>query len=107
MNSTGTESIGLDSVSAPDHKLLTSGLARTLSLFLSIVFCLALLMFPQWVIHDGASPGHGPLLLGMLGMAAGFVHGVGYIPRNRFFRIVLGPLTAWILIPLGSWLILS
>jgi predicted membrane protein len=31
----------------------------------------------------------------MCGMAAGYVHGVGFMPRNRLLRIAFGPLAAW------------
>jgi predicted membrane protein len=31
-------------------------------------------------------------------MAAGFVHGVGYVPTNPLVRLALGPLIAWLLL---------
>jgi predicted membrane protein len=29
-------------------------------------------------------------------MSAGFVHGIGFVPRNNILRIVLGPVAAWL-----------
>jgi predicted membrane protein len=44
---------------------------------------------------DGSPLGHGVLTLVMWGLSAGFVHGVGFVPRNRILRALLGPLVAW------------
>jgi predicted membrane protein len=92
-------------MSAPG-RMLHSGPARMLSFLMASVFCLGLVFFPQLIIRDGAAPNHWALVLGALGMAAGFVHGVGFVPRKTFFKILLGPLAAWVLMPLGSWLML-
>ena len=84
-------------------RLLNSGPARALSFFAAGVFCLALVLFPQWVIDQGRPPHHGLLLLGLWGMAAGFVHGVGFVPRHRVLRAALGPLAAWLLIGFSAF----
>ncbi|MEE4293017.1 MAG: cyd operon YbgE family protein [Xanthomonadales bacterium] len=96
---------GQGGMSAPG-RMLHSGPARMLSFLMASVFCLGLVFFPQLIIRDGAAPNHWALVLGALGMAAGFVHGVGFVPRKTFFKILLGPLAAWVLMPLGSWLML-
>jgi predicted membrane protein len=41
------------------------------------------------------------LTLIMWGMSAGFVHGVGFVPRNRVLRVLLGPVIAWLWMGLG------
>lgn len=78
-----------------------------LSFSMAAAFCLVLVVYPQLIIRDGAAPNHGALLLGLIGMAAGFVHGVGFVPYRTFFKILLGPLAAWILMPLGTCLMLN
>ena len=88
-------------------RLLDSGPARALSFLAATVFCLALIGFPQLVIADGRPPHHGLLLLGLWGMAAGFVHGVGFVPRNVAARWMLGPIAAWSLLGISAPLILS
>ena len=45
---------------------------------------------------DGSAISHGMLSLVMWGMSAGFVHGIGFVPRNRMVRIVFSPLVAWL-----------
>lgn len=74
---------------------LYSGVARTFSLILALTICLAILGLPQLVVSENGSVDHGWLTILMWGMSAGFVHGVGFVPRNRVLRIVLGPLVAW------------
>jgi predicted membrane protein len=76
---------------------LYSGFACLLSLVMAILLSLWLILFPQSIITDGQAPSHWLLLLCMWGIAGGFVHGVGYVPRNDFLRIVLGPIVAWLL----------
>ena len=50
---------------------------------------------------DGSPINHGVLMLIMWGMSAGFVHGVGFVPRNAVLRVVLGPVIAWLLMGVG------
>jgi len=39
----------------------------------------------------------------MWGMSAGFVHGVGFVPRNRLLRLLLGAAAAWALMGVGLY----
>lgn len=84
-----------------------TGPARFVSFTAAALFCLVIVLYPQLLVRYGGPPNHGALVLGLLGMAAGFVHGVGFEPRRPLFRILLGPLTAWLLLPLGTWLLLG
>lgn len=82
----------------PQPAVLYSGFVRLLSLVMAILLSLWLILFPQSIITDGQAPSHWLLLLCMWGIAGGFVHGVGFVPRNAFLQIVLGPIVAWLLI---------
>jgi predicted membrane protein len=42
----------------------------------------------------------------MLGVSAGFVHGVGFVPESKLWRFLFGPWLAWALMSLGLWLFL-
>lgn len=88
-------------------RLLYSGPLRSLSFLAASVFCLAVLLFPQLLIDAGQSPNHGALTLGLWGMAAGFVHGVGFVPRHVVARLALGPVAAWVLLLTGSLLLFN
>jgi predicted membrane protein len=76
--------------------------ARLLSLGLALFLSGAILLYPKGV----ADVGHGLLALVMWGISAGFVHGVGFVPESRVWRVGLGPWTAWILMGLGLWFFL-
>lgn len=86
-------------------RTLYGGPFRSLSLLAASAFCLAVLFFPQLLIEGGRSPNHGALVLGLWGMAAGFVHGVGFVPRHVLARLALGPIAAWGLLLVGSLLL--
>jgi predicted membrane protein len=88
-------------------RVLYSGPLRSLSLLAASVFCLAVLLFPQLLIDGGQPPNHGALVLGLWGMAAGFVHGVGFVPHHILARLALGPIAAWVLLIAGSLLLFN
>jgi predicted membrane protein len=73
---------------------------------ISLAAALALMALATLLPHglataDGSPINHGALMLIMWGMSAGFVHGVGFIPRNRVLRVALGPVIAWLLMGVG------
>ena len=67
--------------------------ARLLSLLLASALSGVMLVAPPLLVGDHVS--HGLLMLLMWGIAAGFVHGVGYVPVHRIWRLLLGPLAGW------------
>ena len=77
------------------HSALYGGLARALSLAISLAISVSVMAWPILVVSADGSVNHGWLSMLMWGMAAGFVHGVGFVPRNRLLRVVLGPIAAW------------
>jgi cyd operon protein YbgE len=81
----------------PDHSPLYSGQARTLSLLLALAISVGVLAWPHLVMRDDGGVDHRWVSLLLWGMAAGFVHGVGFVPRNRLLRQLLGPVAAWAL----------
>lgn len=72
-----------------------SGWAHALSLCIALAISVCLLIWPALAVSAAGHVDHGWLTLLMWGMAAGFVHGVGFIPRNRLLRVVFGPMVAW------------
>lgn len=61
-----------------------------------------------WIFADPrafAHAGHGLLSLVMLGVSAGFVHGVGFVPQARVWRLAFSPWLAWALMGAGLWLL--
>jgi cyd operon protein YbgE len=76
--------------------------ARAVSFVAALALMLLVTLAPRALtVEDGSPLGHGTLALIMWGLSAGFVHGVGFVPRNAALRLALGPLAAWPLMALG------
>lgn len=80
---------------------LDSSLARGMLLFAAAGLALAVTIYPRGLMQDGVALNHDLLSVLMWGMSAGFVHGVGFDPSNRWLRVLLGPVVAWPLLLLG------
>jgi len=79
------------------NRWLDMGWARALSLLAAFGLMLLVTLLPRGLtVEDGSPLGHGVLAPIMWGMSAGFVHGVGFVPRNRILRVLLGPVVAWL-----------
>jgi predicted membrane protein len=84
------------------NRWLDTGWARGISLLTALGLMMLVTLFPRGLtVEDGSPLGHGVLSLIMWGLSAGFVHGVGFVPRNRVLRVVLGPVAAWLLMGVG------
>lgn len=79
--------------------------ARLLSLTLALVLSGLVLVYPGVIAETAASLRHGALSLLFWGVATGFVHGVGFVPRMNLWRAVFHPLLGWALMAGGvAWL---
>lgn len=87
-------------VPTPGHGAYAAPL-RVVSLLLALATSSLILAYPQALAHAG----HGLLSLVMLGVSAGFVHGVGFVPVHRVWRYLFSPWVAWSLMGTGLWLI--
>ena len=107
MTAPKTDSRGADRrPNSPRPELLYTGPARLVSLMTAGALSLLLTLFPQAVMQDGQAPGHAALMLCMWGLAGGFVHGVGFVPRNPVLQVLLGPHAAWLLMLGGTFSLL-
>jgi cyd operon protein YbgE len=79
------------------HGFLYSKIARHFSFLLAAMLSLLILIYPRFLASSAEQLNHGLLSLWMWGIAAGFIHGVGYIPRLKVWRVLFGPLFAWLL----------
>ncbi|MBI5918697.1 MAG: cyd operon YbgE family protein [Nitrosomonadales bacterium] len=70
---------------------------RMVSLLLALGVSGTILTYPTALGHAE----HWLLMLVMWGTSAGFVHGVGFKPEHRLWRILLGPWAAWTLLAIG------
>ena len=73
-------------------------MTRTVSLLLSLAASAVLTVAPFLIARQMTPAGHAILPVLLLGISAGFVHGLGYVPRLFFMRALATPLFAWPLI---------
>ena len=77
--------------------ILNSGLARGISLVSALALMILVTVLPRGLAApDGSPVSHGLLALIMWGMSAGFVYGIGFVPRNVVLRMAFGPIAAWL-----------
>ncbi len=69
--------------------------ARTFSLTLSSLLALIVAVFPALLSRQTGIPTLAVLPVLLLGIAGGFVHGVGIRPRGLAGSIIFGPWAAW------------
>ena len=86
----------------PAHNGIYATLPRMFSLLMAFALAGLILTYPRAFAHAG----HGLLTLVMLGVSAGFVHGVGFVPQHKVWRILFGPWVAWPLQAAGLLLFL-
>ncbi len=75
--------------------------SQFISLLMAIATTALLFIYPRAVATSISEVNHGLLSLVMLGVAAGFIHGVGFVPRMIIWRIVFNPLVGWLLMTTG------
>jgi len=79
----------------PKPQSLYTGAARLVSLLTAGGLSAVLMLAPQTVAQTGQPPDRLLLMLCMWGIAAGFVHGVGFVPHKPLWRAVFSPVAAW------------
>jgi cyd operon protein YbgE len=77
------------------------------SFVLAVALAVLILVYPGVIAESAADVRHGLLSLMMWGMAAGFVHGVGFVPRAVPWRVLFHPALGWPLMLGGLGLIVS
>ena len=82
---------------------LYAGWARTLSLLAALGLSGLLLAVPHVVASETMNIDHGLLSLCLWGISAGFVHGVGYVPEMKIWRLVFSPYIGWPLMLVCGW----
>ncbi len=81
--------------------------SRLVSLLLAIALSVLLLAYPRAVAASLSEVNHALLSLVMWGIAIGFIHGVGFVPRMIVWRIVFNPFIGWPLLATALLSIIS
>ena len=80
---------------------------RLVSLLLAATLALGLIAYPYAIGREMTPLAHAILPLMLLGTSGGFVHGLGYEPEHRLWRILFGPAVAWPLMIGGAAALLA
>lgn len=80
---------------------LQCGYSRAVSLLLATPLTLIFLIHPAVMLDADGHYSHRLIMLSMLGISSGFIHGVGFDPQSRLWRSVFHPLLGWLLMGLG------
>lgn len=82
--------------------------SRRLALILAAALSMLITAWPGALVSEQGPMDHGLMSLLMLGIAAGFVYGVGYRPEARLWRWLFGPLPALGLMAAGLlWMLVA
>jgi predicted membrane protein len=68
---------------------------RAISLAMAVAVTITLLGFPYIMGRSMTPVVHALLPLLLMATSGAFVHGLGYIPEGRWWRVILGPPVIW------------
>ena len=80
-------------------------IARAVSLTAALAITVTVLVFPRLIALDMHTVPHGWLVLLMFGMSFGYVHGIGFVPQNKYLQTLFSPIIAWPVMTLGAWMV--
>lgn len=80
-------------------------MARAVSLTAALAITVTVLVFPRLIALDIHTVPHGWLVLLMFGMSFGYVHGIGFVPQNKYLKTLFSPIIAWPVMALGAWMV--
>lgn len=79
-------------------------LAMTVSFLLALPLAAILLVHPALMLDAQGNYNHSLLMLVMIGISGGFIHGVGFIPKFWLWKWLFSPYIAWPLMVLGYYI---
>jgi predicted membrane protein len=79
--------------------------SRSLSLVLAVGVSSTLLFFPYLLGSPPSPRVHALLPVLFFGVSGAWVHGLGFVPRRRVWRILFGPIVAWPAVAISGLLI--
>jgi predicted membrane protein len=79
-----------------------AGATRVASFTAALAATLVLMLFPFLLRGVPDAKLHAALPVIMLGIAGGFVYGIGFTPDNALLRMLFGPWCCWTLMVVGA-----
>lgn len=78
-------------------------LMKIMSFMLATPLAAVMMVHPSLMLDEQGHYSHPMLMLVMLGISAGFIHGVGFVPRFWLWRLLFSPYIGWPLMMIGYW----
>lgn len=80
--------------------------AMIISFLMALPLATILLIHPSLMLDASGHYSHRAMMLIMIGISGGFIHGVGFIPRYWIWKYLFSPFVAWPLMIYGyyTWL---
>lgn len=80
------------------HRPFRFSVTRIISLVGALLISALLLIHPTQIAANATDINHGYLILLMLGLSGGFVHGIGFNPNFWLWKIVFSPYFSWVIL---------
>ncbi len=84
-------------------KSMLHTIAMILSFLLALPLASVLLIHPSLMLDQHGAYNHNVMMIIMLGISGGFIHGVGFAPRFWLWKWLFSPIVAWPLMLLGYY----
>ena len=69
--------------------------AMAVSFLMALPLATVLLLHPAMMLDANGHYNHTVLMLVMIGISGGFIHGVGFLPRFWLWKWLFSPFVAW------------
>lgn len=87
------------------QKTSSYSMLMLLSFLFAVPLAGVLLFHPALMLDDQGHYNHSLLMLVMVGISGGFIHGVGFIPRFWLWKWLFSPIVAYPLMLLGYYIL--
>ncbi|SFJ75885.1 cyd operon YbgE family protein [Methylophaga sulfidovorans] len=74
---------------------IDKSIVRLISLLTAIGLSTAILIFPNRLLMENGKSDHDLLMLLLVGVCIGFIHGVGFSPKKPLWHNLLSPYICW------------
>ena len=94
-------------VAMPVQDKKPNTVAMVISFLMALLLAAVLLIHPSMMLDAEGNYSHRVMMLIMIGISGGFIHGVGFIPRLWLWKWLFSPFMAWPLMLLGyfTWFV--
>jgi predicted membrane protein len=72
-----------------------SAVSKTISFFLAMGLSSLILFMPQALTHQDNTVNHSLLMLLLIGIMIGFIHGIGFRAKSLFIGYLISPIFGW------------